>query len=347
MTEQSVPLIIQEAERFRAALLTREAAAAGRLVRAYAQVQKRLEEAAAALLAEVGADPMSPGQIRRLTRYRQLQAQVEDELRKYLSFVEVDLRERVTAEIGAGLAEAEALVGATLPAALRTEVLGAVWNRLDTGSVETLLGFLAPGSPLTKRLTALAGDLATAIGDELVKGLALGLNPREVARLMRKTGGLGLTSALRYARTAQLWAYRESSRAAYLANGDIVGSWMWFADLRGPNTCAACIAMHGQVFPNTERLDDHWNGRCKDVPVVNWGALGIDLPPLNYGPTGPDWFVAQDPARQAQILGPGKFQLFQDGRLDFSRLVKQVTDDVWGPMRVEATLHELLPTGAE
>jgi len=153
---------------------------------------------------------------------------------------------------------------------------------------------------------------------------------------------MGLTSALRYARTAQLWAYRESSRAAYLANGNIVGSWMWFADLVGPNTCSACIAMHGQVFPNTERLDDHWSGRCKDVPVVNWAALGVDLPPLDYGPTGPEWFGMQDPARQLQILGPSKFALYQAGGLDFSRLVKQVTDDVFGPMKIEATLHELL-----
>lgn len=342
MSEQPVPLIIQEAERFRAALLTREAAAAGRLVRAYAQVQRRLEDAVAALLAEVGGNPMSPEQIRRMGRFRQLQAQVEDELNKYLGYVEIELRERVTAEVAAGLGEARALVGATLPAAVRGRVLSAVWNQLDTGAVETLLGFLSPGSPLSKRLTALAGDLATAISDQIVQGIALGLNPREVARLLKKTGGMGLTSALRYARTAQLWAYRESSRAAYIANGDMVGSWMWYADLRGPNVCAACIAMHGTIWPNSQPLDDHWNGRCKQVPLVNWAALGVDLPALNYGPTGPDWFRMQPEARQLQILGPGRFQLYQAGQLDLSRLVKQVTDDVWGPMRTEATLHELV-----
>lgn len=342
MTESAAPLIIQEAERFRAALLTREAGAAGRLVRAYAQVQRRLEDAIAALLADVGGKPMSPEQIRRMGRFQQLRAQVEDELNKYLNFVEVELRDRVAAEVAAGLGEAEALVGATLPAAVRGRVLSAVWNRLDTGSVETLLGFLAPGSPLSQRLTALAGEMTTAIADQLVQGIALGLNPREVARLIKKTGGMGLTSALRYARTAQLWAYRESSRAAYIANGDVVGSWMWYSDLRGPNTCAACIAMHGTIWPNSQPLDDHWNGHCKQVPVVNWAALGVDLPALDYGPTGPDWFRAQPAERQLQILGPGRFQLYQEGRLNFARLVKQVTDDVWGPMKTEATLHELI-----
>jgi hypothetical protein len=343
MTESALPPIIREANRFRAALLARDAAAVKRLVGAYADVNKRLDQAVTALLASFGTDPMSPDAIRRLDRFRELEAQVEREMRSYLGYVEIEMRKGVQVEIARGLADGAAMVRATLPAgAYGDAVFKAAWNRLDTAAVETMLGFLSPASPLTKRLGELAGVVSKAIADELVRGIALGLNPRQVGRIIAKAGGMGLADALRHARTAQLYAYRESSRAEYLANPDIVGSWMWYADLNGPNTCSACIMMHGRVFPATEVLDDHWNGRCRDVPVVDWSTIGVNLPPLNYGPTGPQWFEMQTPERQLAILGPGKFELYQGGSLDLSRLVKQVTDNVYGPMKVEAALHELL-----
>jgi len=109
--------------------------------------------------------------------------------------------------------------------------------------------------------------------DALTRGLALGLGPEVIRRLIQQMMGMVLTRALRIARTEMLRAYREAARRNYQANSDVVKGWIWHSALN-ERTCAACWAMHGTVHRLEERLDDHVGGRCTAVPLTKtWAEL--------------------------------------------------------------------------
>lgn len=74
---------------------------------------------------------------------------------------------------------------------------------------------------------------------------------------------------------------------------------------------------------------------CAMLPYVK----GMDNP---IQQTGEDWFKAQDEQTQRDMLGTGKYEAWQDGKFEFSALSTTYQDDVYGEMRREATLQELI-----
>ena len=58
-------------------------------------------------------------------------------------------------------------------------------------------------------------------------------------------------------------------------------------------------------------------------PVLKFGKL----PSF---PDGKEWLATQPESVQRSILGPGKFALYKDGKLDWSQVGRVVVDPVWG-----------------
>lgn len=58
--------------------------------------------------------------------------------------------------------------------------------------------------------------------------------------------------------------------------------------------------------------------------------------------TGEDWFKSQPESVQRDAMGAGKFEAWQDGKFEFSALSSTYQDDIYGEMRREATLQELI-----
>jgi hypothetical protein len=186
-----------------------------------------------------------------------------------------------------------------------------------------------------KRLDKLAGENALNVANTIIDNVALGKNPKTIAGLIRSSLGGGLTDALRMTRTVQIWSFRESSRAAYVANSDIVRKWIWYSAL-DPNSCASCIAMHGTEHDLSETLNDHHNGLCVAIPLVV-GAKN----PIGEN-AGKDYFDNLAESRQKEILGESKWQALQDGKFGFSDLSVEKENDIYGLMRQEASLKDLL-----
>jgi hypothetical protein len=185
------------------------------------------------------------------------------------------------------------------------------------------------------RLDKLAGTNALNVANTIIDNVALGKNPKTIAGLIKNSLGGGLTDALRMTRTVQIWSYRESNRASYIANSDIVRKWIWYSAL-DQETCASCIAMHGTEHDLDEVLDDHFNGFCAALPLT----IGAENP---IGVTaGKDYFDSLAESRQREILGDEKWQALQDGKFEFNKLSIQKENDIYGTMRQEATLKELL-----
>jgi hypothetical protein len=93
--------------------------------------------------------------------------------------------------------------------------------------------------------------------------------------------------------------------------------------------------MHGTIHPATETLNDHHNGRCAMVPLVE----GYDNPVTE---TGEQWFERQDEATQRGVLGNSKYEAWKQGKFRLSDLPEEHDDDVYGPMKTEKALYRLL-----
>jgi hypothetical protein len=145
--------------------------------------------------------------------------------------------------------------------------------------------------------------------------------------------GMALTDSLRMMRTAQVWSYREANRASYIANGDVVVSYVWYAEL-DDKTCPVCISQHGSVHGLDEVLDGHFNCRCAMLPLTI-GAKNDILP-------GSEWFDQLPKGQQESILGREKYNAWADNKFVLSDLVTRVPNDTYGDMVAERSLKSLL-----
>ena len=334
--------VIDAALNYRAQLLAQEQTAATRLIVAYGRAYAALENERRALeeyLALRGVNDVRGTQadIRRLSVVRSLNAQIQREVGQYAVAADQEIAGAITRSVGLGLEAGRGTVLAYATGGTQTQ-LAAAWDSLPAEAVETALGFTGPDSPLRTRLTDTLGEaVAQRVTDALVDAIAIGTNPREVARLLQQQLGLGLTWSLTTARTAQLWSYREATRQSYLANRDIVGGWRWWSAL-DRRTCPACLAQHGRLYPVDEVLNGHHNCRCVAVPDVPL-ARQLGIAPLP-DTTGEQWLRNQQEADQRAQLGPGLYAAWQAG-LPFDRLPTTYEDAVYGTMVRTATLKEL------
>lgn len=152
--------------------------------------------------------------------------------------------------------------------------------------------------------------------------------------------------AERAIRTLLMYSFRQAALDSYRANDDVVTGWMWSAALDS-RCCMSCVAMHGTIHGLDEDLNDHDSGRCAAVPITQpWAQLGFkdgqDLPDVQ---SGEDWFAEQDAKTQQAMMGGSAWRAWQDGAFDLSDYPTDYQSDLYGTMRREASLNELI--GAE
>ena len=322
--------VLQAVSRFRGELEANDAASIGRLVGTYTRLFSRLQGNIDALTMQIGEDLPTAGQVIRTQRYRALMRQTADELERFQALTAAEAEALADLGITAGSAQARQLVAITVG----DGSVAARLNSLPKEAIESLLGFLAPDGPLYERISQLAPHTAEQVTNAITSGVALGHNPRKIARAVETAYGQGLTSALRTVRTVQLWSYREANRATYIANSGVLEGWIWHASLDG-RVCMSCVAQHGTLHSFDETLNDHYNGRCAMVPKVK----GFDNP---VDGTGREWFRQQDEATQRGMMGNGKYEAWQSGDIRLRQLSSEQDDDVYGQMRTEASLKSLV-----
>ena len=313
-----------------------ERAGASEMVRAYGGVWQRLRVAIESLAKQYNDaaavnDEISPSWVFEFNRLYNLQRQTEAEMRHFIDAAEARIVENEREAVAAAGQHFDELM--TVSAG--PGVVGR-WDRLPVEAVSDLVGFTADGSPLRELLDELGTDASQKVRDGLIQGLALGQNPRQVARAIRGELGGNLVRALRIARTEQLRSYREATRRNYEANSDIIAGWRWLA-AKQPRTCAMCLAMDGTFHTLDEHLDDHPNGRCAYVPVLR-GEEG-DGPQWE---TGAEWLEKSNEDIQRQVLGDAGYEAYKAGAVTLRDYVGQKHDKDWGSTRYARSLKEIL-----
>lgn len=202
-----------------------------------------------------------------------------------------------------------------------------------------LVGVTQDGSPLADLFNGFGREAAQLASDALLRGVALGKNPREIAPDVQQALGVSRNRALTIARQESLRCYKNSNTATYRENDDVVEQWRWTCALNG-RTCAACLAMDGTLHDLSENLESHTCCRCQPIPVTrDWRDIladaDIDLSALDLPdtrptlPTGADWLDNQSEAVQKQVLGP-RYAGWKAGDFSLKDMVGYKHDPDWG-----------------
>jgi len=325
------PLVVQVMRRFKAGLLAREREQMRRMARRWLEVAQALEgeiEALAAELAGAGqalGDPRGAAvwKLYKMERYQRLLARTRAEMRRWQEYAEGEITGQQRELARLGVREAQAAIRA----AARVE-----FNLLPVEAVEAMAGLTAEGSPLWTLLQRSWPDAVEGLTKALMRGVALGWSPRKTAKAMQAGLGRGLERTLKIARSEQMRAYREASREQFRQSG-VVSGYQRLAT-KDARTCLACLMADGELYSVDETLRDHVSGRCTMVPVV------AGMAPLAWQ-TGREWFEAQPAAAQRTMMGPGRYQAWQDGKFGLEDLVTVTQDATWGEQVRPTALRDL------
>ena len=226
---------------------------------------------------------------------------------------------------------------------------GVSFQQLPREAVDMIVAQLqtrAPAGALLRDIASsvrdgIAEEMRQAMVDEITTGIAIGRNPRDVAKRIYNQVGtqvdeLGYRRAEVICRTESMRTYRAAQTANYRANADVVEGWVWVAALN-VFTCPACLAKHLSFHPLSEEMSSHLACRCTAMPMVS-----DDVPNL---PTGDEWLREQDrvdPDRVRKIMGSQeRYDLWKKGKISTSDLGKTVPNVVWGPSEQVTPLRDL------
>lgn len=226
----------------------------------------------------------------------------------------------------------ERLTRSQLPDESSTGIVVSV-NRVDPDAIGAIVE--RASEQIHSYTKPLADDAVDAMKNTLIRGVALGENPRKAAATMlRRVEGRfngGLTRALNIARTEMLDAHRSGSAAAQFANPDLLKGWVWQAEL-DRRTCPSCWAQHGTEHGLDEPgPDDHQQGRCARLPLTrSWAELGFDIDePESLFPDAQSTFQDLPAADQLQIMGPKRLAALNAGDVDWRDLSMRRSTNGW------------------
>lgn len=188
---------------------------------------------------------------------------------------------------------------------------------------------------ITSSMWPITAESRDALYRTLVRGVSVGENPNQAARLMmrRLEGDFngGLSRAMNITRTEMIDAHREGARVIQNENSDVLDGWVWSAEL-SPSTCSSCWAMHGTIFQLKEEGPlDHQSGRCARVPVTkSWQELGFDIEePESVLPDARTAFNELSVEDQLRVLGPERMQGLSTGAIKWEDLPQKKSSREW------------------
>lgn len=330
------PLVIQTLNEWRLKLAMREAAQMQAMVRQWMAVEDRLRaqmQDLAMYLQEqqTMGEIITEARLMQMDRYQSLIAQARVEQAKYSNLTALDVAAAQRGALRDGIVMAQdSIMAAGMDAGIRN----LVFDRINVGAVDYLIGFASDGTPLYNLLAASYPDSVLTLTSQLVEGLATGAGPRTTARIMADGMAGNLDRALTIARTEQLRALRTSN-LAQMDQSNVVDGYIRRAQRSG-NVCPACLSLDGQEYETMEeaQFESHPNCSCFASPILKYGGTPAF-------PSGPEWFDTLPEKQQRSMLGAGRFGLYQDGNLDWGRVATIQNNPVWGKTVQQTPLGDL------
>lgn len=237
---------------------------------------------------------------------------------------------------------AHALLQSTVP-----DGISYVFGVPHPGAIANIVGATQDGSPLADLFDGFGREAAQKVKNALILGITNGDNPRVVARSVQQALDVSRQRALTISQNEMMRAYRTVNSENFRANADVLEGWIWQADLSG--ACLACVEQNGSFHSLDEDMASHVRCECVQLPKTkSWadilGDSGIDTSDLEDASidvqSGADWFDQQSAATQKSILGPSRYQAYQNGT-PLKSMVGVKHDKNWGGSVYIKPLKEL------
>jgi len=247
-----------------AAMLQHEAALQRALEADYAEVVARLQSGV--------DDVLSAGKPTSQARILSLISQIDTQIAAFAHAASIQISAAQQDAAQLATQHAHALITASIGAPAGVAV---TLNSPRAAAISALIGRTFDGSPLENLLAKLGPEVAATVKQALIRGIAAGAGPRQIARTFADALDGGRTRALTIARTEVLSAYRSAALENYRANSDVVEQWEWSAD---DKACDVCAVKNGTRYPLSAPFDEHVGGRCAPIPVTKtWAELGVAM----------------------------------------------------------------------
>jgi hypothetical protein len=326
------PLVVQIMREHKAAILAQEEAAMQEMAARWLMIEKALQAEMETLAMEVAlmaanGQVINKAVIIRLERMQKLLFQIRAQTGQYAQWADEAISGWQSTLAGLGLTDA----ADGIMSVLSEFQIVAQFDRLNISAVESMIGLAGDGSPLTRYLQAVHPAAADGVMEALINGVAQGIHPIKIAQEMANGLGMGLQQAMNTARTETLRAYRNACLMQYDASGLVVGYKRISA--RDERVCAGCLFTDGMFVESHSEFEEHNQGRCSMIPVLRDGAEPNWQSPY-------DWFEGQSATTQESILGPGRFEAWQNGA-SLESMVTRTEDPIWGGAYVPTQVNQL------
>lgn len=228
-----------------------------------------------------------------------------------------------------------------------TLATGVTWRFLvpPTDAMAGVVGATRRGSPLERLFTGFGAEAAKSAREALILGVSLGIGPRELAKKIQDALGVSRNKALTISRTESLRAFRSGNMATFRENEAVLKGWRWTC-AKSRRTCMACLAMDGTEHPLSEDMANHPCCRCAPVPITrSWSEILGDPTIPDTTPsiqTGLDWFEKQKATTQQKMMGPAKYNAWQENKFELKDMVGVHHSKEWGDSVYEKPLKELV-----
>jgi hypothetical protein len=270
----------------------------------------------------------------------------------------LDLSDSLEAVVAADLPDVTRRAYASQASAIGSQlppVMAVIRLSPDFASAETLDHIVKRSlEQIHKDSRPLADDVVRVMKKELIRGIAVGDNPRRTAgRIVKQTEGRfngGLTRAMVIARNEVLDSHRAAAKVADEQSADLMAGWRWGSSLSA-RTCPSCLANHGTLHPISEPGPiDHHQGRCARIPVTkSWAGLGFpDLEePADSLPDAQEWFSNLTPETQTQIMSKERLELLNAGKINWGDLTMRTTNGQWRDSMIVTPVKDLNARGGQ
>lgn len=287
--------------------------------RAWDDVAPELASALAELQADATDGKLTRAKIIRARRLQNALTLVEGQLAALFDESAAKIIDQLSGVIDHAGRVTDRLISSQLPHGEQVDG----WSRVDVDQVEAIVARTT--EQITKRSFPLSDESTATMRRELVRGMLVGSNPRQVAaRMLQRTEGIfngGLSRALTIARTEQLDAQRAAAQLGEKQNTDVLQGWVWSASLSA-RTCPACWGMNGTEHSLEESgPNGHQNCRCVRLPKTKtWKELGFNIEePRSLLPDKEAVFGRLSTSEQIDILGPSRFAAWDAGKFPMSK----------------------------
>ncbi len=226
---------------------------------------------------------------------------------------------------------AEAVADVAVRVTAGSIVVGTEVSVLPTAAVlETLAGnAIVQGAVQREWWQKQSADTAFRFAAEVRQGIAAAETNQQIIQRVRRVMDVSRANAAALVQTSVATVANDARQAVFDANADIIKRYRAVATL-DTHTCTRCAPLDGlQWLPDGKpygghkqpmpRYPLHYNCRCLMIPVVLDGPIEGQRAtaggPVSASLTFNGWLERQPKAKQIEVLGKGRAELYRAGKI--------------------------------